>query len=111
MVLQALEQRLLGVGDVEGVDRRPRGHPVHRLALQADEHGGVLALEAGVDERGDRAGDRLHRLLELRGGAARGSRRVVELVREARGHLPERGEALAVFSTPLTKPATRAPPP
>ena len=96
MVLQALEQRLLGVGDVEGVDRRPRGHPVHRLALQADEHGRVLALEAGVDERGDRAGDGLHGLLELRGGAARGGRRVVELVREARGHLPERGEALAV---------------
>ena len=95
-VLQALEQRLLGVGDVEGVERRPRGHPSIASRCSADEPLGVLALEAGVDERGDRAGDDLHGLLELRGGAARGGRRVVELVREARGHLPERGEPLAV---------------
>ena len=64
---------------------RPRA--LQRLALEADEDLGVLALDARVDERRHRAVERVERVGERGRGALRRRRGVVELVREPGRHL------------------------
>jgi hypothetical protein len=68
-----------------------------RLALQRDEPPASSRSMPASTKRRSRALTDVERLGQLRGGAARGRGRVVELVREPGGHRAERGEPLAVL--------------
>ena len=61
-VLEALEHLVLGVGGVERRRARPLLGARERLALQRDEPLGVVALDAGLDERAERRADHVERL-------------------------------------------------
>ena len=95
--LEPLEQRILGVGGVERVERGAPGCALDRLRVQGDELRGILALDAGLHEPAQRRADDVDCLHHLVGGTAGGGRGVVELVREPGGHRSERGEALPVL--------------
>ena len=94
--LEPVADRVLGVGGVEPVARGGGQRALVRLALEREEHLGVGTLDAGVDERGHRPVERVERVGERGRGPLGGRRRVVELVREPRRHLAERGELLAL---------------
>jgi len=96
--LQTGEQVVLGVGGVERVEASRCGGPLDRLALQRDQLLGFGALDPRLDEARDRRADRLEHLGHLRSCPAGSRGRIVELVREAGGHRPERGEPLAVLT-------------
>ena len=95
--LEALEQRILGVGGIERVQRGAARRALDRLRVQRDEPGGILALDAGLDEASQRRADDVDRLHHLIGGAPGSRRGIVELVRQARGHRAERRQPLAVL--------------
>jgi hypothetical protein len=96
-VLERLAQLVLGVGGVECVQRRAALRAAQCLGLERDQGLGRIALDPGLDEARDRADHDVDGLGQLHGRAARGRRRVVELVREPGGHRAERGEPLAVL--------------
>ena len=64
--LQALEQRVLGVGGVERVERRAARRPRDGLAVQGDQLRGVVALDARLHEAPQRRPDHVDRLDHLR---------------------------------------------
>jgi hypothetical protein len=99
--LEQLAHRVLRVGHGERVRRLRRRAAAHRVALQVHEPLGVLTRDARLDELPDRPAEHLERLAERRGAAARRGRRVVELVREARRHLAQRGQLLALHGRRL----------
>ena len=68
----------------------------HRVALQVHEPLGVLARDAGLDEVADRPAEHVERVAQGGRVAPGGGRRVVELVRQAGGHLAQRGQLLAL---------------
>ena len=95
--LEPLQQRVLGVGGVERVERRAPVRPLDRLRVQGHELGGILALDAGFHEAAQRRADDVDGLHHLPGGAARRRGRVVQLVREPCGHRAERGQPFAAL--------------
>ena len=96
--LEALEQLVLGIGGVERVERGAARGPLDRLARAARRAlAASLALDPGLDEAAERRADDVERLGHLRGRAAGGGGRVVELVREPGGHRAERRQPLAVL--------------
>ncbi len=94
---EMLAQLVLRVGGVERVEAAARRRTGHRLVVQLDELGRAVSPEADVDERVEGGVGHVERLGELGGGALRGRRRVVQLVRQPGRHRPQRGEPLAAL--------------
>ena len=96
-----VEHRVLGVGGVERVERRALRGALERLALEREQLLGVLALDAGLDERASASSMTSSASTRSRRRALGRGRRVVELVREPGRHRAERGEPLAAGSRAL----------
>ena len=92
-----LEQRVLGIGGVQGSEGREPSRAGERLALQSDELLRVGALDPGFHEMPERGPKDVERLGHLCRRAACRRRRVVQLVREAGRHRAERCETLAAL--------------
>jgi hypothetical protein len=85
-LLEDLEHLVLGVGGVERVERAALGRALQRLGVQLEQLRGLRALDAALDERLQDVVHDVDGVDEVRRGAARGRRRVVELVREPGRH-------------------------
>ena len=96
-LLQAVDQRVLGIARLESLQVVAALGGLKRVAVQLDQLLGLRALDPRVHEAVDRRPDHVERLGKLPRRALRRGGGVVQLVSQPGRHRAERGQPLAVL--------------